>query len=423
MEINYEECFYFLVIVNSFFIFILYFSIRKRRIYKIIKQKIQGVILKRKYLYNIDVTNKIDAIKAIDNYKPKFVFYFSAPTIANLYHINNWISHLKSCEINFFIMIRELHNVKELLKTETNIPIVWAKTMRDIELFLPSSLELVIYANNSMKNTHIVRFSHLKHIQLLHGDSEKQSSYNPISKMYDKLFVAGQRAIDRYAEHGVKIPKDSFEIIGRPQLSNIEIRNDKESNNYTVLLAPTWAGYYEDANFSSLFYLYDVIEYLIKFNKNICFILRLHPLIDIEEKKTSEYLNKLELLLKNNDENLLYSKRDIVEDFNDSDCIVTDTSSVPIDYLYSEKPIIHIDVNNLSNNFKTEIKYDKYKNCSYMINKKISNIENIFDQVFNNDILLNERQISKSYYHGKFDISLDEVFKSKVVQLLENDHD
>ena len=53
----------------------------------------------------------------------------------------------------------------------------------------------------------MVRFNQLTHIQLLHGDSDKASSFNPVTAMFDRIFVAGQAAIDRYAANGVLIPR------------------------------------------------------------------------------------------------------------------------------------------------------------------------------------------------------------------------
>jgi len=360
--------------------------------------------------------------KALEAYAPVFVFYFSAPSSDYLYHIHMWLPYLKKTKLKFYIMLREPSHHTLLIKTVKDIPIVQATTLKEIGLYLPKTVKLAFYANNGSQNTHLVRFNQLTHIQLLHGDSEKPPSYNPVSKMYDKLFVSGERAIDRYYEKHVIIAKDIFEIVGRPQLSRIDVGTSNiKDEKMTVLFAPTWIGLHDDSMFSSLFDIFEVIQYLVSAPFQVKIILRLHPLTNKNNPKTKAYLSKIEKLLKDNHtEHLLFSTRDIIDDFNDTDCIVTDISSVPIDFLYSEKPIIHIDVNQLSIHFETDIKYSKYKQGVYVIQNDMSNIENIFLNVRKNDILKENRQKIKTYYHGLFTESLDSIFVSKIHHLLEH---
>lgn len=356
---------------------------------------------------------------AIQNYQPDFVFYFSAPSAKFVYHINMWLPYLKATKLKFYIMVREKKHVGKLIELTDDIPIIVATNLKAIERYLPYSVKLAFYANNGTKNTHLVRYNNIQHIQLLHGDSEKPPSFNPVSKMYDKLFVSGQRAIDRYVENGVTIDPNVFEIIGRPQISNIDVFPiRKEHTAHTVLFAPTWVGFHEDTKFSSLFYIYEVIKYLVESKYRIRIILRLHPVTNRKEHKTAAYLKQIEnLLVKRDHTHILYSDRDIIDDFNDSDCIVTDTSSVPIDFLYSEKPIIHIDVNDLSDYFKKDKRYEQYSKCVYMINSDYNNLEEVFKNVFEDDTLLESRKKVKSYYHGSFEKPLKEVFELIVNKL------
>lgn len=56
--------------------------------------------------------------------------------------------------------------------------------MNHLESYLPTTLKTVFSVNNGMKNVHITR--------LLHGDSDKASSYNPMGGIYDEIFVSGR---------------------------------------------------------------------------------------------------------------------------------------------------------------------------------------------------------------------------------------
>src|SRR5699024_12219569 len=52
----------------------------------------------------------------------------------------------------------------------------------------------------------IVSYTQLTHVQLNHGESDKGPSFSPVFRSYDKDFVAGQAAIDRFAANGVAMP-------------------------------------------------------------------------------------------------------------------------------------------------------------------------------------------------------------------------
>jgi len=347
--------------------------------------------------------------------EPKIVFYFTAPNRKFLYHIKMWTPYIKQTGIEFFIMTRESSYIKQLTEEVSDIPIVVAKSLSDIEFFLPQSVSVALYANNGTKNTHLVRFNHIEHIQMLHGDSEKPPSFNPVSKMYDKLFVSGQRAIDRYYENGINIDKNNFKVIGRPQVSNIDISDKSEIK--TVLIAPTWKGFHSDTQFSSLYDLIPIIEYIINLNQGIKIIFRKHPLTDTNTALNKPYFSQIETILENDSiEHIYCSDREIVEDFNDSDCIITDISSVPIDYLYSEKPIIHYDTNNLSHEFQTNIIYKEYAKAVYIIDKEYDNMDLVFKDINTINSLYKQRKIIKKYYHGDFDKPLGEVFNNAILE-------
>ena len=115
-------------------------------------------------------------------------------------------------------------------------------------------LRAAFYVNASSGNGTLVRFQHMTHVYLGHGDSDKPPSYNPTHAMYDLIFAAGPAATRRYAAHGVSIPLEKFRIVGRPQVEDV-VRSDRpiaEISSQTVLYAPTWRGHVEETRLSSL---------------------------------------------------------------------------------------------------------------------------------------------------------------------------
>lgn len=358
----------------------------------------------------------------LESYQPYIIFYFSGNIVSD-FHILTWYKYIKNTNIKFIIMTRESNYINKLLEHIKDTPIIYARTIKDIDFFLPSSVKIALYANNGAKNTHLVRFNNITHIQLLHGDSEKLPSFNPISKMYDKLFVAGQRAIDRYYENDVFIPKENFVIIGRPQVSDIEVAKEKvnigKKEIITVLVAPTWHGHYEDTNYSSVMKMADIVDCLLSRKEKIKIIFRPHPYINMDLEENKEYFSNIEKSLKqDSNEHIFDSKNNIFDDFNQSDFIVTDISSVPVDYLYSLKPIVHIDVNNLEQELKTNIVYKEYSKCVYLIKNDFSNANKVIDEVLYSDNLFEARKRVKNYYHGEFDIPLQDVFTRELERVL-----
>ena len=122
--------------------------------------------------------------------------------------------------------------------------------MPTVDSTIVDSVRAVVYVNNANLNSHIARFSKLTHIQLLHGDSDKPASFNPVSAMFDRLFVAGPAGIQRYADHGVVIAEEKFDIVGRPQAAGDH--HTGPTSGTTVLYALTTPGHYADENHCSL---------------------------------------------------------------------------------------------------------------------------------------------------------------------------
>ena len=184
--------------------------------------------------------------------RPAFLVHFSAPA-GSEYQVITWLPYLERTGLPFAIVLREQGPLPAIAAATTS-PVVTCPTLGSLDYVVSPSVRAVFHVNNSMRNTHMVRFAHLTHVQLLHGDSEKAPSYNPVTAMYDKVFVAGQAGIDRYADHGVNIPPEKFRIVGRPQVESIRIAAPpgRDLGEKVVLYAPTWVGHNADANYCSL---------------------------------------------------------------------------------------------------------------------------------------------------------------------------
>ena len=84
------------------------------------------------------------------------------------------------------------------------MPVVYAPKTRHVEELIRPTTMVAYYLANAGKNVHLLREASIRHVFLNHGDSDKSTSANPVSRVYDGVWVAGQAAIDRYKAAGNK---------------------------------------------------------------------------------------------------------------------------------------------------------------------------------------------------------------------------
>lgn len=286
---------------------------------------------------------------SLDALAPEFAVHISGPE-GSAYQLAMWLPFLDRAGLPYVVIVREAALYQEILGV-TSAPVVYARTLGDLDQLVTLRFGTVLYVNNGVKNGHLVRRSGLHHIQLLHGESDKVSSRNPVAAMYDTLFVAGQAAVDRYLNHGISIPLDRFRIVGRPQVESIEVARTRGANEPPcVLYAPTWNGFFDDADYSSLTVGTDLIAALLDAGARVVF--RPHP-YSAQSAKLREPVRAIESMLAAHAAasglDHVFGPRATVEAstndcFNMSDAMVSDVSSVPIDYLFSEKPLAIIEM-------------------------------------------------------------------------------
>ncbi len=278
---------------------------------------------------------------ALEDYAPQVMVYVSGPG-GTEYQLRTWLEHLAEVDRRWVVVTRETPLANAVARL-TDVPVVAARTLVELDQVQVPSLRVAIYVNNGAKNGHNVRYRELTHVQLLHGDSDKPSSYNPVTAMFDVVFVAGQAGIDRYGAHGVRIPEEKFRIVGRPQVRGITRAHDERREH--VMYAPTWTGFHADNNFGSLQWGTTIVRALLDDGWTVTF--RPHP-FSLAHAPSLQHIADVHALLAadaaGSGRAHVYGEAatqlDLVESFNASDALVADVSSVPADYLFSEKPFV-----------------------------------------------------------------------------------
>jgi len=269
------------------------------------------------------------------------------------------------------------------------------------------SLSTVFYVNNATRNTHMVERPELTNVWLNHGDSEKPACFNPVHGIYHYIFAAGQAGIDRYARHGVSIPREKFMIVGRPQVERISAARGPVAglSDRTVLYAPTWVGPYKDTEVYSLPVGEELVRRLLQ--RDVRVIFRAHPL-NYGQDEGRALVAKVQQLLaqdarETGREHLWgpAAEEDMsVEDcFNASDAMVCDVSAVVSDYLKSGKPMAIMSMDRTVEQIVEEVPAAR---AAYIVPGDLAGLDERLDELLGADPLAGARIEMMKYYLGDF---------------------
>ena len=276
---------------------------------------------------------------------PVFYLYWNAPP-RSAFQVTMWLPYLERLGVPFVLVTRTVQNFRQLAAA-TDHPVLLRRSLTDLDALIVPSARGVFYVNNAMRNNHMVRYAELTHIQLLHGESDKASSATPIIRMYDRDFVAGQAAIDRFEKFGVPMPEDIFRIVGRPQVEDVHGERGPigELEDPSVLYAPTWLGYQAETNYSSLPVGPAIVKGLLERGCRVVF--RPHP-YSSRSPELRAACEEIRALLAadaaaTGREHLFgevaETEMSVTDCFNAADAMISDVSAVVGDFLHSGKPL------------------------------------------------------------------------------------
>src|SRR3954470_3540473 len=173
--------------------------------------------------------------------EPEAILYFSGSP-ESAYQLNMWLSVIDQLPRKTLILLRERAILP--LVGQTKAPVACIVNPIDLMNFSLPDVRLAMYVANVGKNIHLLRVPGIRHVFIGHGDSDKQASVNPFSKVYDEVWVAGTAGRERWARANVGVRDESVREVGRPQLDPIQVAagtGGKEVRR--VLYAPTWEGW------------------------------------------------------------------------------------------------------------------------------------------------------------------------------------
>ncbi|MFR9776440.1 CDP-glycerol glycerophosphotransferase family protein [Micromonospora sp. MS34] len=364
----------------------------------------------------------------LDSYRPEVALYFAGPA-KDVYQANMWLAPVEALERPAVVLMRSREAFQEM--ADTRLPVICAPAGVDFMNLEFGSIRAALYAANVGANIHMLREPGMKHVFVGHGDSDKQASVNPYSKVYDEVWVAGLAGRERYARAGVGVRDEDIVEIGRPQLAGVHTFGAESVDRpFTVLYAPTWEGWLDDDPYHTSLVLMGerIVKGLLESSK-VRLIYKPHPLTGSRSKEAKAVHERVVGLIRAAGGDPDASSLDgaghrvvtgrtpgLFDCFNQTDLLISDVSSVVSDFVQSQRPYVVANPSGLPEdefrrNFPTA-------RAAYLLSADCGELEKIVALTRAGDDPMTEaRRELKTYLLGPDEPNSMERFRTEIARL------
>jgi len=268
------------------------------------------------------------------------VVFFPDPP-ENLYQIRQWYTAFAELDAAMGVtIVTQDSRTARAIRAETQLTVLVVALNRTYAaLIRRSAARIAIYVGHSNNNAIGLRSTHVAHIFLAHGDSDKAVSVSNQVKGFDFAFVAGQAAVDRYTTSVLFLDAQAhLRIIGRPQLPPSSARNHKST---TVLYAPTWEGSQDINAYSSVKSHGMGVVQSIAAEPDFTLVYRPHPRTGASDKSFRDTDLAIRAYVKTLGSR---GKVDLSSDasaaLEGADVLISDISAMCVDWLSQRRPLL-----------------------------------------------------------------------------------
>ena len=271
------------------------------------------------------------------------VFFATGPE--NFYQFEQWrlpLEHLATQRPVFVIVDRP--DTGDLVLGTSSLPVAFARGSAALErLVAERDVRVVLYLNQLEPNFRMLRFASPVHIQIGHGESDKDSSISNQHKAYDLVFVGGDAGRDRLGQalRGFDANERTL-LVGRPQLDYTYqgAPSWARDSGIRVWYAPTWAGDRPSIAYGSLAsHGVAIIEALLA-DPSIRVIYRPHPRTRYTTREHRDADKAVRALLARAGDRHLVDRDGYGWQWDFADACITDVSAVAYDWLATGKPLV-----------------------------------------------------------------------------------
>ncbi|QIK75143.1 CDP-glycerol glycerophosphotransferase family protein [Nocardioides piscis] len=279
-------------------------------------------------------------------------YYADDPTRS--YQLIQWLEVLEVLDAQqpVALVVRD-PDVAAILRDRTRLSIFLAPTFSELtELYAALEAKVVLYCNNSALNFQSLVNGEMLHVHINHGESDKQSMASNNAKAYDRVFVAGEAAVQRHLSGLLEFDPARLVRVGRPQLDLRPAPVIEPTTRRTVLYAPTWEGDADYNDYTSVDTIGPEIVRSVLAVPDVRVVYKPHPKVttSLTPAIQSGHLAILEMIAEAAARepeagHTTVLTGNILAVMPDCDAMVTDVSSVGLDWLYlcTDKPILITD--------------------------------------------------------------------------------
>lgn len=281
----------------------------------------------------------------------KVLVYFG-DTAAKLYQLQQWLPVLEELNksVPTAVLLRRPSSIQATADA-TLLPIVFRRSFDDMMTYIEENQpRLVLYVNNGQSNFQVLSYAPAVHVHINHGESDKLSMVSNQAKAYDAVFTAGPAALRRHQRALVDFDESKLIEVGRPQLDLDYEPELPASDQRTIMYAPTWEGENDNNNYTSVDCYGPAIVAAALAAPHTRLVYKPHPRVagSHNEGMQAGHAMILELIEKANAdgrEHLVLTEGNILAMFDEVDLMITDISSVGLDFLYlkADSPLLLTD--------------------------------------------------------------------------------
>ncbi len=338
---------------------------------------------------------------------PVDVAVYFPDELAKSYQLTQWLPILEShpADLSFGLVVRRIDIYRELVKL-TKLPVAYLPNFSDLmEFYRVSPIKAVMYVNNGMGNFQSLSVADLVHVHVNHGESDKICMVSNQVKAYDRVFVAGEAAVRRHRAALSEFNENVLVKVGRPQLDENPDTSIPESSRRTILYAPTWEGEDEENNYTSMEFMGPKIVEASLAQPDVRLIYKPHPRIaGAENSAIRKHHNEIIRLIKRANAkdsgagHEVHDAGDILAIFPRVDLLISDISSIALDFLYlrTEAPIILTDRRN--NIEQLRIDSPLSVATSILTSENIADATSVIGDVFSTDNFFKDRKVLRDFY-------------------------
>lgn len=264
---------------------------------------------------------------------PGTVAVYFADDPRKLYQLKQWLPVLERLDREHPVTVI-LRNRKTYDALETPLRTVLAPSFPDlVQLYETSDFKVAVYVNNGVHNFHSLMQRHMLHVHVNHGESDKVCMVSNQVKAYDRVFIAGEAARRRHRAALMEFDEAKLVAVGRPQLDLEPAPVLAPSTQRTILYAPTWEGENASNNYTSVDVLGPAIVEKALAVPNVRIVYKPHPRVAVSPLPAVAAAHR-QIVQMLTPAHVVREQGDILAVFPGCDLMITDVSSVGLDFLY-----------------------------------------------------------------------------------------